>query len=86
MALSAHGERPGAIAALLPGLYQPSGPSVSCMVCRGPLRAGYTRCYQCTQHLLLGEGLLADVVAPVSYAVRGTAFAFALAQYKSAQE
>ena len=85
MALSAHRELPGALAARLPGLYQPCGAAVSCVVCRGPLRPGYTRCYQCTQHLLLGEGLLADVVAPVSYAVRGTAFAFALAWYKSAQ-
>jgi predicted amidophosphoribosyltransferase len=85
MALSAHWEMPGIPAARLPGLHQPRGTSMSCVVCRGPLRPGYTRCYQCTQHLLLGEGLLADVVAPVSYAVRGTAFALALARYKSAQ-
>jgi predicted amidophosphoribosyltransferase len=86
MALSAHWEMPGILAARLPGLYQPRGTSMSCLVCRGPLRPGYTRCYQCTQHLLLGEGSLADVVAPVSYAMRGTAFALALARYKSTQD
>ena len=62
----------------LAGLYQPRGASVSCVVCRGPLSPGYTRCYQCGQHRLLGEGLLADAVAPVSYAVRGTGFAVGL--------
>lgn len=67
----------------LRGLYQLRDTSVCCVVCRGPLRPGYTRCYQCTQHLLLGEGWLADAVAPVSYAVRGTEFAIALGRYKS---
>ncbi|HEY1623644.1 MAG TPA: hypothetical protein VGG16_07565 [Streptosporangiaceae bacterium] len=67
----------------LPGLYQPCGTSASCVVCRGPLRPGYSRCYQCAQHQLLGEGLLADAVAPIAYAVRGTAFAIALGRYKS---
>jgi hypothetical protein len=79
MQWAAHQARAGP----LPGLYQPRGPSVSCVVCRGPVRSGYARCYQCAQHLLLGEGLLADVVAPVSYAVRGTGFAVALGRYKS---
>jgi hypothetical protein len=67
----------------LPGLYQPRDTSVSCTVCHGPVRPRYRRCYQCTQHLLLAEGQLADVVAPISYAVRGTAFAAALGSYKS---
>jgi len=65
------------------GLYQLRETSVSCVVCRGPLRPGYGRCYQCTQHQLLGEGRLADAVAPVSYAVRGTEFAVSLGRYKS---
>jgi hypothetical protein len=80
---SEHREAPRATPGLLPGLYQLRGPSVSCVVCRGPLRPGYARCYQCTQQRLLGDGLLADAVAPLSYAVRGTPFAIALAQYKS---
>jgi hypothetical protein len=83
MPLSTHREVPQAAAGRLPGLHQPRDASVSCTVCRGPLRPGYARCFQCTQHRLLGGGLLADVVAPVSYAVRGTGFAVALAQYKS---
>jgi hypothetical protein len=82
----AHWAAPLARARHLPGLYQPRDTSVCCAVCRGPLRPGYKRCYQCTQHLLLGAGQLADVVAPVSYALRGTAFAVALGRYKSGDE
>jgi hypothetical protein len=54
-----------------------------CDVCRGPVRPGYARCYQCAQHDLFGHGLLADAVVPVSYAVKGTAFADDLWRYKS---
>src|SRR5262249_33075944 len=54
-----------------------------CAVCRGPARPGYARCYQCAQHDLLGPGLLADAVAPISYAVKGTAFAAGLRRSKS---
>jgi len=61
---------------------EPPGPGV-CAVCRGPARPGYPRCYQCARHDLLGPGLLADAVAPVSYAVKGTAFAAGLWGYKS---
>ncbi len=54
----------------------------SCDVCRGPVRPGFTRCYQCGRHDLLGHGLLADAVVPISYSVRGTAFAEDLWRYK----
>jgi hypothetical protein len=54
-----------------------------CRVCRGPARPGFGRCFQCEQHGLLGRALLADAVAPVSYAVKGTAFAADLWRYKS---
>ena len=50
---------------------------------RATARGGYARCYQCAQHDLLGPGLLADAVAPISYAVKGTAFATGLWRYKS---
>lgn len=66
----------------LTGLCQPRGAPVSCLVCRGLVRPGYSRCYQCAQHQLSGAGLLADAVAPVSYAVSGTEFALALSRYK----
>lgn len=63
----------------------PSGPRglAVCALCRGPVRPGFARCYQCARHDLLGPGLLADAVVPISYAVKGTAFAAALWRYKS---
>ncbi|HEX2743913.1 MAG TPA: hypothetical protein VHO07_17350 [Streptosporangiaceae bacterium] len=80
----------------MPGLYPvephpaqsanpPRDPAVCavCAVCRGPLRPGFARCYQCGRHGLLGPGLLADAVAPISYAVKGTALAADLWRYKS---
>jgi hypothetical protein len=63
---------------------RPSATAVpTCVVCRGPVRHGYARCYQCERHDVLGHGLLADAVVPVSYAVKGTALAQALWRYKS---
>ena len=53
-----------------------------CDVCRGPVRPGFARCYQCGRHDLLGHGLLADAVVPISYSIRGTAFADDLWRYK----
>jgi hypothetical protein len=68
----------------LPALYLPRT-SACCQVCHGPVSPGFGRCYQCDQHAELGGGLLADVVVPVSYAVRGTPFAHALWRYKAGQ-
>jgi hypothetical protein len=68
---------------LYPPLPRPSGPW-DCVVCRGPVRPGFARCYQCDGHDLLGHGLLADVVVPISYSIKGTAFAEHLWRYKSA--
>jgi hypothetical protein len=62
---------------------EPPGRPGVCGVCRGPARPGFARCYQCGRHDLLGRGLLADAVVPVSYAVKGTAFAAELWRYKS---
>ena len=56
-----------------------------CEVCRGPVRLGFARCYQCGHHGLLGDGLLADAMVPISYAIRGTAFAEDLWRYKWAR-
>ena len=55
----------------------------SCVICRGPVRPGFARCYQCGRHARLGPGLLADAVVPISYAVKGTALAADLWRYKS---
>jgi hypothetical protein len=62
---------------------EPPGRPGICAVCRGPARPGFARCYQCARHDLLGPGLLADAVVPVSYAVKGTAFAASLWRYKT---
>jgi hypothetical protein len=69
----------------LPTLYLPRA-SACCRVCRGPVGPGFGLCYQCAQHAELGGGLLADVVVPVSYAVRGTPFAHALWRYKAGED
>jgi hypothetical protein len=60
----------------------------SCVVCRGPVRPGFARCYQCGRHALLGRDpagrdLLADAVVPIAYAVKGTALATDLWRYKA---
>jgi hypothetical protein len=61
----------------------PPGSPAACGVCRGPVRPGFARCYQCGCHGLLGPGLLADAVVPISYAVKGTGLAADLWRYKS---
>jgi hypothetical protein len=61
----------------------PAAIAATCVVCRGPVRPGFARCYQCGRHDLLGNGLLADAVVPISYAISGTAFAGDLWRYKS---
>lgn len=66
-----------------PGPHRPPAAPASCLVCRGPVRPGFALCYQCGRHDLLGHDLLADAVVPVSYAIRGTAFADDLWRYKS---
>jgi hypothetical protein len=56
---------------------------VFCRTCRGPVKAGYARCYQCGLALSQAGGLLADAVAPVGFAVRGGPLADDLRRYKS---
>ena len=63
-------------------LIPPCGPAL-CVVCRGPARPGFARCYQCGRHGLLGRSALADAVVPISYAMKGTAFAADLWRYKA---
>jgi hypothetical protein len=69
----------------VPPLYPigPDPPLSACALCRGPARSGCARCYQCAAHATFGRGLLADAVVPISYAVRGAAFADDLWRYKS---
>jgi hypothetical protein len=65
---------------------EPPGRAGVCAVCRGPAASRYARCYQCARHEQLGPGLLADAVVPISYAVKGTAFAGDLWRYKAGRE
>src|SRR5215475_4053943 len=66
-----------------------SAPQAGCMtlcpVCRGPGGSGRARCFHCDLHWKCAGGGLADVVAPVAYAIKGTAHARRLWQYKSAR-
>jgi len=54
-----------------------------CRTCRGPVQAGFARCYQCDLAHARCSALLADVVAPVAYAVKGRRLAGDLWRYKS---
>jgi hypothetical protein len=56
---------------------------VFCRTCTGPVGVGFARCYQCELALSEAGGLLADVVAPTGYAVRGGPLADDLRRYKS---
>jgi len=58
---------------------------VICRTCRGPAPDGFARCYQCDLAVSQVGGLLADVVVPVGYAVRGGPLATDLRRYKSNQ-
>jgi len=69
---------------------RPPGPPVPrsaapglCRACQGPARPGYVRCFQCELHAQSAPGLLADAVAPVAYAVKGSPLARDLWLYKA---
>jgi hypothetical protein len=71
------------ITAGLPPVPAP-GPGV-CASCRGPARSGFTECFHCGLHAESAPGLLADVVAPVACAPKGSGLARDLWLYKSAR-
>lgn len=73
--------RARAATAGLPAVPEP-GPGV-CASCRGPARRGYARCFHCGLHAESAPGLLADVVAPVAWAPKGSRLATDLWLYKS---
>jgi hypothetical protein len=56
---------------------------VACRVCRGPVAAGFSRCYQCELHWRVAGGSLADAVMPIAYAVKGSQLAADLWRYKN---
>jgi hypothetical protein len=58
----------------------------ACRVCRGPVQAGFARCYQCDLAGGQAAGLLADVVVPIEYAVKGGRLAADLRRYKSGRD
>ncbi|MET9099254.1 hypothetical protein [Streptomyces antibioticus] len=58
------------------------GPGV-CQICRGTANAGYPTCWQCQKARdVLGEGV-ADVVVPLSLALKGEQYANELWRYKN---
>jgi hypothetical protein len=61
-------------------------PAGLCLVCAGPVRAGYLRCFQCDLHAQSAPGLLADVVAPAAYAAKGGSLVRDLWLYKSGRD
>ena len=73
--------RARAATAGLPAVPEP-GPGV-CASCRGPARHGFARCFHCGLHVESAPGLLADVVAPVACAPKGSRLATELWLYKS---
>jgi hypothetical protein len=60
----------------------PAAPGL-CQACQGPARQGYARCFQCELHAQTAPGLLADTVAPVAYAAKGSRLARDLWLYKA---
>ena len=58
----------------------------TCRTCRGPVQAGFARCYQCDLAGRQAGGLLADVVAPIGYAIKGGQLAADLRHYKSGRD
>jgi len=55
----------------------------ACRTCRGPVQARFARCYQCELAAAAASALLADVVVPTGYAVKGARLADDLRRYKS---
>ena len=75
-----------ALARAQPGLAGAPRPGPGrCVTCHGPSRPGHARCFQCGRHAESAPGLLADTVVPAACAVKGSGFAQALWQYKSAR-
>ena len=59
------------------------GTAARCRACTGPVRPGYARCFQCELHAQSAPGLLADTVAPVAHAAKGSPLAQDLWRYKA---
>jgi hypothetical protein len=70
---------PGTAGLPVPGSAAP----VRCQACQGPARPGYARCFQCELHAQSAPGLLADTVAPVACAAKGSHLARDLWLYKA---
>ncbi len=73
-----HGSRPWLSAPV------PAPPGRWCAVCRGPAPPGRGMCFQCELHRECAQDSLADLVVPVTFAIKGSPVAGHLWQYKSA--
>jgi hypothetical protein len=63
----------------------PDAPGL-CRTCFGPAQPGRARCFPCSLHAECAPGLLASVVVPVAYAVKGGPHARSLWVYKSRRD
>lgn len=61
-----------------------SGSGGLCLVCTGPAGRGRQRCYHCSLHVQCAGDSLADLVVPVTYALKGSQHARQLWHYKYA--
>jgi hypothetical protein len=59
-------------------------PRVTCSVCTTPV-SNYLRCHACQSHVGAHGSLLADAVAPLTYAVRNEQSGYMMRGYKAAQ-
>ena len=59
----------------------PLNGSTVCEVCRRDSK-GWPRCWQCNEHVKIADGELADLVVPISIAIKDRQLARVLSQYK----
>jgi hypothetical protein len=62
----------------------PPGPDV-CRTCRSAVEDSWPTCYPCKQHLDASDGLAADAVVPIAYAIDGEQHYDDLKSYKATQ-
>jgi hypothetical protein len=80
MVLSEKTSQPALVPGDLAELRNVERTSRTCQTCAVPVR-GFVRCWRCSEHQTISG--LADIVAPLIYAVAGTELAAVLSAYKN---